>query len=285
MRTRFYSFTFITVFLSGILLSPCFSQKLDIEVKTKSYGGGVAPRHAAAIWIQKPGDELVNTVEVWSWQYNFCLKNWRTVTSLFIDGEYDAITQATLADHSAPLQVSWNCKDTAGNIVPTGSYEFCVEFAESEYYWGVIDPNEEYFGRYAKGSITIDDQAKVVYGDTTTDTCFSNFKATYDPTIDIIYQAQKPTDKTSLSYWYNPGMQKLTVKLHSLFDISAVLHIINLKGALLETIKIDAQSKEFNWDLRDKSGKKVSSGVFIFEIRSADTGKRISNAYSITLLR
>ncbi len=281
MRIRFYSLVLVTVFLSAILLSPCFSQKLDIEVKTKSYGGTVSPRHATVIWIQKPGEELVNTIMLWSPQYDICLKNWRTITGLIDTGMYDGVTGATLADHSEPLEVSWDCKDTAGNMAPTGSYEFCVEMTESEYYWG---PGEEYIGRYAKGTIAIDDQAKVAYGDTS-DTCFSNFKATYDPTVDIIYQAQKPVNKKSLSYWYNPGMQKLIVKCHSTFDISAVLHIINLKGALLETIKIDAQSKEFNWDLRDKSGKKVSSGVFIFEIRSADTGKRISNAYSITLLR
>ena len=279
MRTHYYSLTFITVLLTGILFSPCFSQKLDIEVKTKSYGGVVSPRHAAAIWIQKPGDELVNTIMVWSDQYDFCMKNWRTVTGLIDTGLYDGVTGATLPDHNEPLQVSWNCKDTAGTIVPEGSYEFCVEMTESEYYW---EPGEEYIGRYAKGSIAIDDQAKVVYGDSS-DTCFSNFKATYDPTVDIIYQTQKPVNKKSLSYWYNPVMQKLTVKLNSLYNNSAVLHIINLKGELLEAITMDAISKEFNWNLRDGSGNKVSSGLYIFEVRSSETGKRISKAYSIAL--
>ena len=281
MRIRFYSLVLVTVFLSAILLSPCFSQKLDIEVKTKSYGGPVSPRHASVIWIQKPGEELVNTIMLWSPQYDICLKNWRTITGLIDTGMYDGVTGATLADHSEPLEVSWDCKDTAGNMVPTGSYEFCVEMTESEYYWG---PGEEYFGKYAKGTITIDDQAKVAYGDTS-DTCFSNFKATYDPTIDIIYQAQKPVNKNPLSYWYNPLMQKLTIKLNSLYDNSAVLHIINLKGELIETVKIDTESSEFYWDLRNRSGRKVSSGVYLFEVRSADTGKSISNAFSITLLK
>jgi hypothetical protein len=284
MKTYFYSFTLIFVFLVGILLSPCFSQKLDIEVKTDSYGGGKAPMHAAAVWIQKPGDELVNTVEVWSYQYNFCLKNWRTVTGLMLSGEYDGITQATVADHNTPLQVTWNCKDTAGNMVPNGSYEFCVEFAEDEYYWGAIDPNEEYHGKCAKGTIVIDDQAKAAYGDTS-DTCFSGFKATYDPTIDIIYKAQKPVNRASLSYWYNSGMQKLTVTLHSLFDPSTVLHIVNVKGELIEAINIDAQSRECNWDLRDRSGRKVSSGIYIFEIHSADNRKHIRKPFTITLVR
>lgn len=284
MKTCYCSLTLIIVFLTSTLLSPCFSQKLDIEVKTDSYGGGKAPMHAAAVWIQKPGDELVNTVEVWSYQYNFCLKNWRTAAGLMLSGEYDGITQATVADHNTPLQVTWYCKDTAGNMVPDGSYEFCVEFAEDEYYWGAIDPNEEYHGKYAKGIITIDNQAKVAYGDTS-DTCFSDFKATYDPTIDIIYQARKPVDKSSLSYWYNPGMKKCTVKLHWLFDPSAVLHIINLKGELLETVKVDAQSRECNWDLRDRSGKRVSSGVYIFEVHSAANGKFVSNAFTMTLMR
>lgn len=281
MRIRFYSLVLVTVFLAGILLSPCFSQKLDIEVKTKSYGGVVAPRHAAAIWIQKPGDELVNTIMVWSWQYDFCMKNWRTITGLLDTGRYDGVTGATLPDHNEPLQVSWNCKDTAGTIVPEGSYEFCVEMTESEYYW---EPGEEYFGRYAKGTIAIDDQAKVAYGDTS-DTCFSNFKATYDPTVEIMFHGQKPVNKKSLSYWYNPLMQNLIIKLNSLYDNSAVLHIINLKGELIEIVEIDTKSSEFYWDLRNRFGRKVSSGVYLFEVRSADTGKSISNAFSITLLQ
>ena len=199
MRIRYSLLAFITLCVVGILLSPCFSQKIDFEVKTESYGGPVAPKHAAAIWIQTPDNKYVNTVEVWSYGYNFCLMIWRTVTGLLIEGAFDGITQATILEHTEPLQVSWDCKDTAGNFVPHGTYEFWVEMAESEYYWKLLDTNEVYHGRYAKGTIEIDNTGKVAYGDTS-DIAFSMFKATYDPTSGILFHGQKPVHNKLLSY-------------------------------------------------------------------------------------
>ncbi len=284
MRIRFCLFALLVVFSTVIIVSPCFSQKLDIEATTSTYSGAVAPRHAAAVWIQTPGGELVNTVEVWSYGFNWCLMTWRTITFLLDTGAYDAITAATIPDHTAPIKIAWDCKDTAGNLVPDGDYVFCVEMTESEYWWKHNDPNEDYLGKFAYGTIAIDSQSRIAYGDTS-DTCISNFKATYSPTAGIISHKQQSFNGSFLSYWYNSATQSLMFTLPPTFNKSAVLNIIDLKGKFVKRLEMDNRSKKFCWDLRNSSGKEVPSGVYLFEIRQVKTGKRIGSAQSITLLR
>ncbi len=284
MKVRLYLFTLINVFLACTLLSPCFSQKLDIEVKTESFGGPVAPRHAVAIWIQTPENELVNTVEVWSYNHNSSLMTWRVVTGLRDTGMYDGITQATIPDHSDPVKITWDCRDIDSNIVPHGTYEFWVEFAEGEYWWKSQDPDEEYiYGRWTKGVIEISDSKAVAYGDTS-GPCFTAFKATYVPT-GIVFHGKKPGTNTPLSCWYNPAIQKVTIQLNSVFDNSAVLHIIDLKGRIVEAIQMNPNVIEYYWDLQDRPGKKVPSGVYLIKVHSTEPGNIINRAYAITLLR
>jgi len=87
-------------------ISFCFSQKINFEIKTESYNGSTAPRHAIAVWVQTPNNEHVKTISVWSHGYNFCLMMWRTITGLFLNGIYDGITQATISDHNDLLNFS-----------------------------------------------------------------------------------------------------------------------------------------------------------------------------------
>ncbi len=267
----------------GILLVPCLGQKVDIEVKTRSYGGTVAPRHAAAVWIQKSDDEFIKTLDVWSFQYNICLFYWRTASGLVDTGIYDAITQATLPGHEDPIKVSWDCKDTSGNLVPHGSYEFCVEFTEKEYWWKYQDPNEIYYGKYTKGTILIDDNDKVAYGDTS-DSAFSALKATYSST-GILYQGHKPVKNNIMSYRYNPSVQQVTFQLNPVHTQSAALQILNVKGELIKTLRMNSATRKTHWNLTNNSGKKVPAGVYLINLHATDGGDIISQKFSITLLR
>lgn len=288
MKKHFYV-SYIAAFVVILLALPCIGQKLDIEVTTKSYGGSHAPENAIGVWIQSTQSKHIRTLAIWGIDPSYMLKNWRIITGLadtgfFDTSTFDGFTAATRPDHSSPVEISWNCKDSSGNIVADGDYQFWVEMMEEDYWWGMSDPNEVYYGRVAHGTITIDDQAKVAHGDTS-DTCFSNFKVTYDPTVDIIYLVQKPNHNTSLSYWYNPILRKLTVELNSKYDRSAVLHIVNLKGELINRVSLVSQSNKFIWDTRNRYGKQVPSGVYLFEVRSGETGKRISSASSLSLIQ
>ena len=52
--------------------------------------------------------------------------------------------------------------------------------SETEYYWKINDTLEEYHGHYTKGIIIIDNNKKVVHGNTS-DIAFSILKAEYFP--------------------------------------------------------------------------------------------------------
>ncbi len=284
MSFRFFIQPCLFLFLISVLFSPASGQKVDIEVKTKTYGGGKAPRHAVAIWIQTPETKLVKTIEVWSWQYNFCLKNWRTITGLFLEGSYDAICQATVPNHDDPLKVVWDCKDSAGNYVPHGTYEFCAEFAENEYYFKFKDSNEVYTGKYTKGTIEIDSTGKVAEGDVS-DNSFEDFSATHYPDAGIVLQAQNPGSNAFFTYRYSPETQNVAIKLNTQFERSAVVYITTLKGEVLETFPLGNGSREFYWHTGSGFGKTIPSGVYLLYVRSSGPEKQLQKGYSITLLK
>ena len=284
MKTHFYS-TLFSLFITIFLIIPCFSQKLDIEVTTKSYGGNQAPKTALGIWIQSTQNKHIKTLGIWGIDPSYMLRNWRIITGIadtgvFDTSTFDGLAAATRMNHNDPINIQWNCKDSSGNIVDDGDYEFWVEMQEQDYWWG---PTEPYPGRVTHGTITIDNQAKVVYGDTS-DTCFSDFKATYDPTIGIIYSGKKHSSNTSFSYWYNPTIGELTVTLNSSIDRFAVIQIFDLKGTLINKASPVGQSNKFTWNIRDIYGKKVPSGIYVFEVRS-NMSTPLASAHTITVLQ
>jgi flagellar hook assembly protein FlgD len=267
-------------------ISPCYSQgrALIVQANTRFYGGDTTGTHpgdnVAAIWIQTDQGTFLLPLMVWSlWGFDIFLKTWRTASGLVDTGYYDGVTSPTREYHDDTLLVIWDCKDSSGNSVPNGTYEFCVEMTETEYWW---QPDEEYFGKFAKGTIEIGDEEKVVEVNST-DTCIYNFKARYHPT-GIVYQNKNLQSKKSLSYRYNSARQNLTVKLHTSYDNSAVLNIFRLNGELLNTVRICAETGEFYWDLRNNSGDKIPAGVYLFHVYSGE-GKQFNKAFSITLLR
>ncbi len=262
-----------------LLFTLSFSKKMEVTVKTKSYGGITAPRHTASIWIQQPGNKYVKTLGLWSYGYNFCLMNWRTVTGLLIDGEYDGETGATLADHTKALKVVWDCKDTNGVAVPNGTYEFCVEMAESEYYWKIHDPNEVYIGRYSKGTIVIDDEKKEVLGDTISDTCFSGFKASYDPNTAIAV----PQVKHKQSAWYaeiSYGLVTLTLQKQVPFGVD----VFDLKGKKVWTAE-SITTQKLSLPSSEIGTRGSSSGVYLFKVYNLTDSKQIGSVRPVSLLK
>lgn len=110
----------------------------------------------------------------------------------------------------------------------------------------------------------------------------------YDPTGNTYpYKSRskaKSIAENALSYSYCAGSQKVSVQLHSMHQNSAILYVNNVKGEQLNAIPSGLTSNGITWNLRDRSGKKVPSGIYIFEVRSTCTGNRIGKAFSMTLM-
>ncbi len=225
--------------LITFILTQAFGRTLKIDVTTKSYSGNQAPKSAVAIWIQTTDKKLIKTLAIWGIEASFMLRDWRNITGLgsggfFDTSNFDGFTGATREAHTNPLQISWDCKDSLGNLV-SGEIEFCIEMTESDYWWGT---GEVYHGKKGVGKVSIDEHSKVVYGDTSSN-CFSNFKATYNGTSSIKHiKGNNFNSKIKLNL--NSLLQQLDIKLDTHLPGPKFLSIINLKGERinkLNTIK------------------------------------------------
>lgn len=267
-------------------LSPCHvqGQELIVQANTKTYhgenGGTLPGENVSAMWVQTDQGVFIKPLMVWSETgFDFMMRNWRLASGLGNDGYYEGVTSATRMSHDDMLVQIWDCKDSLGNSVPNGTYEFCVEMTETDYWW---QDGEVYIGKFAKGSVEVGDEEKTVLVNSP-DTSIYDFKAQYQPTS-IVYQNKNLNSNKSLSYRYNPVKQNLTITLNSPYTNSAVLNIFSLNGELIDKVRMSSESGEFCWDLRNSSGNKVPAGVYLFNVYSS-AGTQINKAFSITILR
>ena len=283
----YFSVVISLMIISTILFYPCHGQKLDIEVKTSSYGGinsgGDTLDNVAVIWIQTPDSQFIKTVMVWSETgFDFMLRNWRLLSGITDSGYYDGVTSATRDDHSEDLKASWDCMDTSGTKVPAGTYEYWIEMNEHDYWWGQVDPNEVYPGKVTKGTIEIDFTNEKLDTGTAIDNIFDIY-AEFDPTVGIIVDAPEKQSK-AVSFSYNPVSRQLMMKLGTLSSHSGIIRIYDLRGALLRTISFAPNTKIVNWDGKNSAGYLMPSGVYIFEIKATDSQIK-SSVYSVRLFK
>lgn len=252
------------------------AQHLEIKVTTHSYNGSNSPDNAAVMWIQTSNDELIKTVKVWSETFSVMLKNWGEI---FENENIDGITSATRKNHGEIL-AHWDLKDSKGNLVPHGTYEFWVEYSEDEYWWGLFDSNEVYLGQCALGIIEIDGTYKVEQGDESSP-YFSNFTAEYINNSSLSHIS----DNYQWPYCvisYQPYTHQIILTINEYIKRPAQLHIYNLKGILIR--RMDIHKAKIYWDLSDCKRNLVGSGVYLFLFLGAD-GKQIFPSRSFTIVR
>lgn len=284
----YFSAVMSIMIISIILSYPCYGQKLDIDAKTSSFGGintgGDTLDNVAVIWIQTPDSQFIKTVMVWSETgFDFMLRNWRILSGIADSGYYDGVTSATRDDHSVDLEASWDCKDTAGNQVPAGTYEYWIEMNEHDYWWCQVDPNEVYPGKVTKGSIEIDFTNEKLDTGTAIDNIF-NIYARFDPTVGIIVNAPEKQAK-AVSFSYNPGSRQLIMKLGTLSSHSGIVRIYDLRGSVLRTISFAPNTQFIYWDGKNAAGYLMPSGVYLFEIRATDAQQIKASVYSARLFK
>lgn len=101
---------------------------VTFTVTTSSNGGKYAPKHVLAIWIKNSSGTFIRTSKMMSQKETKYLYQWKASSSL---NTVDAITGATLTSHQTHT-ITWNCKDLNNNVVPDGTYQFWIEFADAD---------------------------------------------------------------------------------------------------------------------------------------------------------
>ncbi len=101
---------------------------VTFTVTTTANGGKYAPKHVFAIWIKNSSGTFIRTSKMMSQKETKYLYQWKASSSL---NTVDAITGATLTSHQTHT-ITWNCKDLNNNVVPDGTYQFWIEFADTD---------------------------------------------------------------------------------------------------------------------------------------------------------
>lgn len=93
-------------------------------VTTSNVNGGYNPRNVMAIWVVNSSGTFVKTLKRMARTRIGYLTQWNGQSG---GNVVDAVTGATLGTHETH-NVTWNCRDVAGAIVPDGTYRVRVEF-------------------------------------------------------------------------------------------------------------------------------------------------------------
>ncbi len=96
------------------------------RVTTVSYGGKYGDKNIGAIWVEDAQNRFVKTLAVWGSKRIRHLIKWQAASG---GNKVDAVTSATLRSHRSH-EVTWDCTDAQGNLVPDGPYQIFVEFTE-----------------------------------------------------------------------------------------------------------------------------------------------------------
>jgi len=101
---------------------------LAVTVTTVSNGGSYSPKNVGAIWVENSSRTFVKSLDVWAATRIKHLTLWNSATAAagLPSNKVDAITGATLSSNQTH-NVSWNCTNTTGAIVPDGDYYVLFE--------------------------------------------------------------------------------------------------------------------------------------------------------------
>jgi hypothetical protein len=105
--------------------------ELQVDYVTQSQHQRYAPRNCSAVWVETPGGEFVATLEIAAALHRAGLVYFQEHACVQAPGP-DAVTSATMRDHTKPHKTTWSGVDFMGNPVADGHYVLFIEVTESD---------------------------------------------------------------------------------------------------------------------------------------------------------
>jgi hypothetical protein len=127
---------------------------LSVSVTTTAPGGRYQPRNVGAIWIADDAGAFVKSLDVWGNRRLSHVTAWNAATKAAgVPGnKVDAVSSATLTAHRTH-NVTWNCEDYNGQVVPDGAYRVYFEVTDSN------NSGPNHFETFTKGPTAATAQA------------------------------------------------------------------------------------------------------------------------------
>ncbi|HRZ42759.1 MAG TPA: DUF2271 domain-containing protein [Bacteroidales bacterium] len=219
---------------------------VTFTVTTTANGGKYAPNHVLAIWIKNSSGTFIRTSKMMSQKETKYLYQWKASSSL---NTVDAITGATLTSHQTHT-ITWNCKDLNNNVVPDGTYQFWIEFADADAQ-----------GPYAH--FDFNKSTSAVNTNYPNQSKFSGVNITYTPQPNGIGKNEAEARATVITHG-----KTITFSIPDDKTGRAELAVYNLQGQLVYHEKSPVSAGNylvFSWDAEK------TKGVYIYSITTQKT--------------
>lgn len=113
----------------------------SVSITAKLADLGAGPEHWTVVWVTKADGTFVRTIrkqgEAYSPHWNDHCSSWYTAVAgnssrytVALDG-FTGPTATSYTAPNSPFTQTWNCKDSAGNLVPDGTYKIWIQYAEN----------------------------------------------------------------------------------------------------------------------------------------------------------
>jgi hypothetical protein len=120
---------------SGDPGTPCM---MTVTFTTTLIGEHWQPENVGAVWIENASGTYIKTLERWAAIRSRSLYQWADHACATSWPEMDALSRATLPDHSSQHSVTWDGRDFMGKVVPDGAYKLFIEVTETETNYGPL---------------------------------------------------------------------------------------------------------------------------------------------------
>jgi len=103
-------------------------EQLEVQWRTRSYGGEYASDNVGVAWIETTSGAFVRTLTIWAEVRRKHLVRWQASAQGDV---IDAVTSATRGGHRTSEAV-WDLRDALGQAAPPGGYRLMLEFTEAD---------------------------------------------------------------------------------------------------------------------------------------------------------
>lgn len=230
---------------------------LTFSVLTVTNGANYSPKNVLAIWVKDAQGNFVISRKVMAVSRKQHLVKWVASSG---NNSVNATTGATLPNHQTH-NVTWDCRDLNGNLVPDGEYEIWVEFTErNSAGGGAVGPSTKV--SFTKGldvvSLSPPDEAY-----------FKNMSLNYSP-LNVGIEDQFSVI-SGLSAFPNPFSEKINISFTLTQHCFVNVSVYNSKGTRLAELVNEerpAGYNEFFWQGAGDNNLKLEPGVYFLRIVS-----------------
>lgn len=234
-----------------------------VTVKTHSYNGEFAPKHAIAVWVMDvETDQYLSTFYLSTEAKQYEGDELKTY-SLHSGGENDFHPVKPLTEnHDQEIRASWDCITFYEQLVWDGTFVVWVEFSEES----TFDPSGAYNGKSIFDTLVIDRNVGYFTKTAPDNDYFSDFTITYDKSINIKTHYFIKTKKNIIKY--NSNTKILSIHSPDLTYKPLFLTVKNLKGQILNTLPF--YTDRISWNIDNTQGRHLAPGVYILNLYSGD---------------